>query len=408
MPTKITVNDTFVGEVYIGSIKKVLSAGQSVIIEDSAAQTDEIKKLVSKKIIKTSSPDEPDQAIDKMAISPTENFRVKNLTGRNLSIQGVREMLVPNGAIFIDYQTLVSGFIGVLIKSGIAEIFDVNGNQIVLDDATGFKKVAPQEENLELPTEIEAEEDIEVSSIESENVEEDKIELGKIENKISLKSAADVKEQVDNDPKSELLTKDEFGDTVIDPLLKEKHTSYVWDAEAQENKKGKPVFDYDGEDDNHLPDDGSAVVMPNKKLSIKSKNDVVDALNPNSPKKASIKSSEETETSSDKPAKKSSKKKTKKKTTKKKTTKKKTSKRRKVAQKDSIDKVVDKIKKQTKNKKLSIKAVGQEKKEALADEVSDEVILHNKNESIFVDQQQESERINQHPILRNRNNEDIE
>ena len=403
MPTKITVNESYGGEVYIGSIKKVLSAGQSVIIEDSAAQTDEIKKLVSKKIIKTSSPDEPEQIVDKMAISPTENFRVKNLTGRNLSIQGVKEMLVPNGAIFIDYQTLMSGFIGVLIKSGMAEIFDVNGNKIVLDDATGFKKVAPEaEKELELPNEIEVESDDDIV----EMAEEDEITVEKT--KISLKSAADVKEQAAQDPKSELFTKDEFGDTVIDPLLKEKNTSYVWDAESQSNKEGKPVFNFE-EEEGVLPDDGSAVIMPNKKLSIKSKNDVADALNANKPKKASIKSSEEAEDSDKKTTKKkASKKKTTKKKTKKKTTKKKTSKRRKVAQKDSIDKVVDKIKKQTKNKKLSIKAVGQEKKEALADEVSDEVILHNKNESIFVDQQQESERINQHPILRNRNNEDIE
>lgn len=406
MPTKITVNESYGGEVYIGSIKKVLSAGQSVIIEDSAAQTDEIKKLVSKKIIKISSPDEPDQVVDKMAISPTENFRVKNLTGRNLSIQGVKEMLVPNGAIFIDYQTLMSGFIGVLIKSGMAEIFDVNGNKIVLDDATGFKKVAPEaEKELELPNEIEVEAEDNIV----EMLEEDEITIEKT--KISLKSASDVKEQAAQNPKSELLTKDEFGDTVIDPLLKEKNTSYVWDAESQSNKEGKPVFNFE-EEEGPLPDDGSAVIMPNKKLSIKSKNDVIDALNANKPKKASIKSSEEAEEAEDSDKKtakkKTSKKKSTKKKTKKKTTKKKTSKRRKVAQKDSIDKVVDKIKKQTKNKKLSIKAVGQEKKEALADEVSDEVILHNKNESIFVDQQQESERINQHPILRNRNNEDIE
>jgi len=423
MPTKITVNASYGGEVYLSSIKKVLKAGQSVIVEDSAAGSDEIKKLISKKIIQVSSPDEPEQTYDKLALNPNEKFKVKNLSGRNLSVQGIKEMMVPNGAIFIDYETLLSGFIGVMIKSGMAEVSDVNGNQVVLDEASGFKKVAPEAEEVELPELEVGEEEAEIEDIEGvvEDVvlsekalsEEEVKEL--YDGKISLKTAADAKAQTGNQEADELMTKDEFGDTVIDPLLKdkEKKTSYVWDFEAKSAKEGKPVFEYEGEDS--IPDDGSAFIMPNKKLSIKSKNDVADALNANKPKKESIKkaASEEVE---EKPVakKKTTKKKTKKKTTKKKSTKKKTtkkktkkktSKKRKVSQKKGIDKVVDKIQK----KKLSIKAVGQEKQEVPAEQIGDdEVVIHNQNESFFVDQTQEAERIAKHPILRNKNNEDVE
>lgn len=436
MPTKISVNASFGGEVYLSSIKKVLKAGQSVIVEDSAAQTDEIKKLVSKKIIQTSSPDEPEQTYDELALNPNEKFKVKNLSGRNLSVQGIREMMVPNGAIFIDYETLVSGFIGVLIKSGMAEISDVNGNKVILDETSGFKKVAPEKE-VDLP-EIEVESEDDLEDVELEEVSADDIKavekaLEEVEpdpditfptetsGKVSLKTAADVKSQTGKHEADELFTKDEFGDTVIDPLLKDKQkkTSYVWDFEAKAAKEGKPVFEYEGED--VIPDDGSALVMPNKKLSIKSKNDVADAMNANRPKQESIKktASEVEEAKEEKPVakkkttkKKSTKKKTTKKKTKKKTTKKKTgkktTKKRKVAQKKGIDKVVEKIQKQSK-KKLSIKTVGQEKKEVPADQISDdEVVIHNQNEGFFVDQTQEAERIAQHPILRNKNNEDIE
>jgi len=410
MPTKITVNDTYGGEVYLGSIKKVLKSGQSVIIDDAAAKSDEIKKLVSKKIIKVSSPDEPDQVTDKFALSPNEKFRVKNLSGRMLSVQDIKEMLIPNGAIFIDYQTLLSGLIGVLIKSGMAEIFDMQGNQVVLDAALGFKKVLPGNEDDDVSDiEVESDEELsdEVDSLEEELEvsAEGKIKLGK-DGKISLKSAADVKAQTGEI--AELLTKDEFGDAVIDPLLKGNNKSYVWDAETQANKEGKPVFDFK-DDKEVLPSDGSAVLLPNKKLSIKSKNDVADALNADKPKKATIKESsvEEDVEIEELPKKTVKKKTTKKKTTKKKTTKKgkkKTSTRRKVKQKEGIDKVVDKIRK----KKLSIKAVGQEQTEVPSEEVDDKVVLHSKNESFFVDQEQEDARIKQHPLLRNKNNEDIE
>lgn len=412
MPTKITVNASYGGEVYIGSIKKVLNSGQSVIVDDAAAQADDIKKLVSKKIVQISSPDEPEQSHDKMALNPNEKFKVKNLSGRNLSVQGINEMMVPNGAIFINYETLLSGFIGVLIKSGMAEVSDVNGNKVVLDETNGFKKVSPEEEKeeeVELPEVAEVQvEDVELHdrALEPEEIKE------AYEAKISLKNAADVKAQTGNQEADELMTKDEFGETVIDPLLKDKEdkTSYVWDFEAKSAKEGKPVFEYEG--DNVIPDDGSAFVMPNKKLSIKSKNDVADALNPNKPKRQSIKktaSDEEAPVAKKKTTKKkTAKKKTTKKTTKKKTKKKgakKTSQRRKVSQKNGIDKVVDKIKK----KKLSIKTVGQEKKEIPAENIADdEVVIHSKDESVFVDQTQEAERIAKHPILRNRNNEDIE
>lgn len=391
MPTKITVNESFGGEVYLSSIKKVLQSGQSVIVDDYAAQSDEIKSLISKNIIKTSSPDEPEAApVDKMTLSPNEKFKVKNLSGRNLSVQGISEMLIPNGAIFIDYQTLVSGFIGVLLRSELAEIFDMSGNKVVLDDHSGFKKVSKDSKKEVEPAE----------KIEKEEVKPDKkITLGS-ENKISLKSASDVKSQSSNKgPLDDLATKDEWGDTIIDPLINQKQTSYVWDAESQSSKEGKPVFDYKEEDS--IPDDGSAFVVPNKKLSIKSKNDVADALNNKKTKQASIKNINEEDTEEEPVTKKTTKKK--KKTTRKKS-KKKTSTKRKVSPKDGIDKVVDKIK----NKKLSIKAVGKESKETPAEEVDDEVILHSKNESFFVDKTQETERIAKHPILRNRNNEDIE
>ena len=416
MPTKITVNASFGGEVYIGSIKKVLNAGQSVIVDDAAAQADDIKKLVSKKIVQISSPDEPEQSYDKMALNPNEKFKVKNLSGRNLSVQGINEMMVPNGAIFIDYQTLLSGFIGVLVKSGMAEISDASGNQVVLDEANGFKKIPPaSEEEVELPEdEPESEIDSDVTSVEdAESSSEEEVDDTLTAGKISLKTVSDVKTQTGKQEADELMTKDEFGETVIDPLLKDKDkkTSYVWDFESKSAKEGKPVFEYESE--GSIPDDGSAFVMPNKKLSIKSKNDVADALNPNKPKRQSIK-----KTASDEEAPVAKKKTTKKKTTKKKTAKKKTTKkktkkkgakktaqRRKVSQKNGIDKVVDKIQK----KKLSIKAVGQEKKEIPAENIADdEVVIHSKDESVFVDQTQEAERIAKHPILRNRNNEDIE
>lgn len=387
MPTKITINPDFAGEVYIPSVKKALRPGQFIIVEDSIAKSDDIAKLLSKKIIIVSSPDEEPQSVDEMALNKNEKFRVKNLTNRNLSVQGLKQMLTPNGAVYIDYNTLVSGFIGMLLKSNLAEITDMKGNRVVLDGVYGFKK-AKQEEQPSEDKKI-----LKETAISSKNNKE--TEKDTFKNKISIKSQEEVKyaSNANKAPYENLITKDAFGDFVIDPLLDKKHTSYVWDAETQSARVGKPVF---SEIEEKIPSNGEAYIVPNKKISIKSKNDIENAL---SVEKASDERHEEEaiEEKMEKIAKKASKKKKGPKT------------KRKIEQKNSIDKVVAELKNnKKKTKKIGIKAIGTKKEEVSAKDINDnEVILHNKD-SFFVDQEQEAERITKHPLFKRMNNIEIE
>ena len=431
MSVQITVNPDYVGEIYLPSIAQVLRVGTSVIVEDSIVSNNDIRKALEKKIIIVSSPTDatssPDSEFDPTALNPNEKFKIKDKTNRNFSVQGIAEMITPSGVIYIDYQTLVSGFIQVLLKKDMVSINDMNGIPVVLDPIKGFKKFIEEEV-------VVAEEEPEVVISSAIEIVDETVPL--VRNKISLKSAEDVKAatsiKTENQVKTEIadhkkkhnMKKDFMNDDVIDPIADEaKHTTYVWDAHKQEAEQGKPVFKTSDESIVNAEVDREKVsVIAPRKLSIKTKNDVLDAVNTR--KKVSVKTSniveeveleEVAEIEEAKPVvkkkttKKSSKKKTAKKaSTKKKTTKKSTKKKRTLAKKDGIDKVIANIQKK---KKLGIKAVGSKRTETKSDDVViDDIIIHN-SENMFVDQIEEAARLAKHPILSNkmrRNNEEIE
>lgn len=449
MPVKITINPEYGGDVYLPSIKKALRPGQSVTVEDSIVGNSDIQSSLAKKIILIGDSVAPiEQEVDQMQLSQNERFKIKNLSGRNLSINGIKEMLVPHGAIYVSYQDLTSGFVGTLIRSGFAEVTDMHGNFVVLNENGGFIKKAPhsEEDEIELPEEEEVEEVIvekpkktrkktskkKLSKKAREVLDEDLVDESPTR-KISLKTREEVLEQFEGKQDEMHFVDDPSpwsNDKIIDPLYEEKQKGkvQVWSGKKGEVAEGQDIYkanqrkleeEFDEYEEDGIPTDGEAhTSLPKKKLSIKSKNDVADALNYIPEDAVDIDLDEDEwedeeevvvpkKTSKKKSTKKKSTKKSTKKASKKKPTKKKTSKKKKrtVAKKDGIDEVVEKL---TKKKKISIKAVGSERPKATADEVDDSVILHSKSESLFVDQEQEKQRIRNHPILRNHQNNEIQ
>ena len=403
MPVNITVNPEFGGEIYLPSIKKVLRSGQSVVLQDAVANNSDVQKALSKKIIIIAA-DPADHVAqveyDELQLNPNERFRIKNLTNRNMSVQGLSDMLTPHGAIYISYDNLTSGFIGSLIRSGTVEITDLKGNYIVLNEGGGFKKVSPdtEEDEVELLEEVKQPKQAkEAVAIDLDGDDDDDDDAPR---KISLKSQEQVLSQFKENKKKKNFIKDPYmpgSEDVIDPLFEEKQKGKVsvWNAESQQAEEGVDAYKAQAnskpikagkEKEEGLPSTGEVVVIPNK-LSVKSKNDIAEVL-----------SKKEAKTE-EKPVKTAKKKSTKKKTTKKKSTSKK---KRSVPKKDGIDEVVEKLTKKKPKQKISIKAVGSERPKTTAEEVDDSLILHN-NESIFVDQEQDIARIRNHPLLKGQN-----